>query len=187
MICGDGWGNPQKRIRCRINGKWGLDFVNPFKPTTAWTGNQYIIDTTSYCTKCVEAKALRDNTANSTTQFLYEHIWCHFSCLIELVSDQCTYFVNKVIHELSQFYAIVHKSTIYPQANGLAESTNKTIQHILKKIVNEHWTDWDQKLHSALCAYRTTYKTMIRSTPFRMAFGLEAVMPIEFQVPCLRV
>ena len=127
----------KKRIRCRINGKWGLDFVNPFKPTTAWTGNQYIIDTTSYCTKCVEAKALRDNTANSTTQFLYEHIWCHFSCLIELVSDQCTYFVNKVIHELSHFYTGVHKRSTpyYRQANRLAESTNKTIQHIPKKTV----------------------------------------------------
>ena len=48
-------------------------------------------------------------------------------------------------------------------------------------------TDWDQKLNSALWAYRTSYKTVIKSTPFRMAFGLEVVMPIEFQVPALRV
>ena len=27
----------------------------------------------------------------------------------------------------------------------------------------------------------------IKSTPFTMTFGLEAVMPIEFQVPTLRV
>ena len=58
---------------------------------------------------------------------------------------------------------------------------------ILKKIVNENRTDWDQKLHSALWAYKTTYKTMIRSTPFWMEFGLEAVMSIEFQIPSLRV
>ena len=96
--------------------------------------------------------------------------------------------MNNVINELSHFYAIVHKrsTSYYPQANGLAESTNKTIQHILKKTVNEHRSDWDQKLYSALWAYKTTYKTMILSTLFRMAFGLEAVMPIEFQVPSLR-
>ena len=75
----------------------------------------------------------------------------------------------------------------YPQANGLAESTNKTLQHILKKIVNENRIDWDQKLHNTLWAHRTTYKTMIRSTPFRMAFGLEAVIPIKFQIPSLHV
>jgi hypothetical protein len=48
-------------------------------------------------------------------------------------------------------------------------------------------TDWDRKLHSALWAYRTSYMTSIRSTPFRMAFGLEAVMPAEFLVPNLRI
>ena len=32
-----------------------------------------------------------------------------------------------------------------------------------------------------------TYKTNIKSTPFLLAFGLETVMPVEFQVPSLRV
>ena len=47
--------------------------------------------------------------------------------------------------------------------------------------------DWDQKLNSGLWAYRTLYKTSIKSTPFRLAFGLEAIMPIEFQIPKLQV
>ena len=75
----------------------------------------------------------------------------------------------------------------YSQANGLAESTNKTLQNILRKIVNENQTDWDTKLQSALWAYHTTYKTNIRTTPFRLAFRLEAVMLVEFQIPSLRI
>jgi hypothetical protein len=75
----------------------------------------------------------------------------------------------------------------YPQGNGLAESTNKTLQTILRKIVEANISDWDRKLHSELWAYRTSYKSSIRSTPFRMAFGLEAVMPSEFIVPSLRI
>ena len=47
--------------------------------------------------------------------------------------------------------------------------------------------DWDTKLQSALWAYQTTYKTIIRTTPFRLAFGLEAVMPMEFQILSLRI
>ena len=169
--------------------KWGLDFVGSFKPVTIRTGNRYIIVATDYCTKWVEAKPLRDNTATSTTKFLYENIWCRFGCPIELVSDQGTHFINKIVHELSTYYAVVHKKSTpyYPQANGLAESTNKTLQTILKKIVNENRTDWDQKLQSALWAYRTSYKTSIKSTPFRMAFGLEAIMPVEFQILTLRI
>ena len=169
--------------------KWGLDFVGPFKPPAARTGNKYILVATDYCTKWAEAKALRDNTAASIAKFLYEHIWCRFGCPIEIVSDQGGHFINHVIRNLTAHYAVVHKKSTpyYPQANGLAESTNKTLQNILKKIVNENRTDWDDKLHSALWAYRTAFKTSIGSTPFRLAFGLEAVMPIEFQVPSLRL
>ena len=54
--------------------KWGLDFVGPFKPATATTSNQYIIVATDSCTKWVDAKALKDNTAASTTKLMYECI-----------------------------------------------------------------------------------------------------------------
>ena len=93
------------------------------------------------------------------------------------------------MESLTFFYAVVHKRSTpyYPQANGLAESTNKTLQNILRKIVNENRTHSDTKLQSALWVYRTTYKTNIRTTPFRLEFGLEAVMPIEFQIPSLRI
>ena len=91
------------------------------------------------------------------------------------------------MESLTTFYVVMqkHNTPYYPKANGLAESTNKTLQNILWKIVNGNRTDWDTKLHSALWAYQTTYKTSIRTTPFRLAFGLEEMMPIEFQVPSL--
>ena len=95
------------------------------------------------------------------------------------MSGQGGHFVNRIIQELTSHCAVVHKkSTLYyPQANGLAELTNKTLQTILKKIINEHHIDWDKKLHSALWTYRMTFKTSIGSMPFRLAFGLEVVMP----------
>jgi hypothetical protein len=68
--------------------KWGLDFVGPFNLAAAQTGNRYILVATDYCTKWVEAKALRDSTAQSTAKFLYEYIWCRYRSPIELVSDQ---------------------------------------------------------------------------------------------------
>ena len=131
--------------------------MGPFKPAAARTGNRYIIVATDYSMKWVEAKVLKDNTTTSTAKFMYGCIWCRFSCPIDLVSDQGTQFINKLAHKLSTYYAVHKKRTpYYPQANGLAESTNKTIQTILKKIVNENRTDWDQKLHSAYWHKRLT-------------------------------
>ena len=82
------------------------------------------------------------------------------------------------------------KSTVYyPQANGQqAESTNKTLVRILRRMVQDNKKEWDTKLDSALWAFRTAYKVSTRMTPFRMVYGgLEAIVPMEFVVPSLRI
>ena len=108
---------------------------------------------------------------------------------LEFVSDQGAEFLTQVIHELMQKHMIVHKkSTVYyPQANGQVESTNKILQNILKKIVAQHRQDWEMMLHSTLWAFRTTYKLATGFSPFRLVYGVKAVMPMEFAVPSLRI
>ena len=36
-------------------------------------------------------------------------------------------------------------------------------------------------------AYRVAYKTAIGTTPFNLVFGLDAILPLEFLIPTLRV
>jgi len=67
--------------------KWGFDFARPIKLAARYIINQYIIITTNYTTKWVEAKALHDNTVKSITKFIYEQIITHFSCPTHFVSD----------------------------------------------------------------------------------------------------
>ena len=169
--------------------KWGMDFVGPIKPMAKQTGNRYILVAIDYCTKWVEAVALRYNKASSVAKFLYKNIMTRFGCPIELVSDQGGHFFNKVIRKLTNLHLIIHKkSTVhYPQANGQAESSNKILLRIIKKIVSKNKYDWDQKLDSALWAFRTTIKVSTGFTPFKLVYGLEAVVPMEFLVPSLRI
>ncbi|KMS97228.1 hypothetical protein BVRB_7g177460 [Beta vulgaris subsp. vulgaris] len=72
-------------------------------------------------------------------------------------------------------------------ANGLAEAFNKTLCTLLSKVVSKHKRDWHEKLGEALWAYRTTYKTPTQSTPYALVYGVESVLPLEIQVPSLRI
>ena len=108
---------------------------------------------------------------------------------MELISDRGSHFLNDVIVHLTIEFLIIHRksSTYDPQANGQAESTNKTLCRILTKIVEASCNDWKHKLTVALWAYQTTYKVAMHCTPFSLAFGFEVVMMMEYLVPSLRV
>ena len=42
-------------------------------------------------------------------------------------------------------------------------------------------------MEEALWAYRTTYRTTTEATPYSLAFGVEVVLPLEHQIPSLRL
>ena len=173
----------------RAFAKWGIDFVGPIKPPAKHTHAEYIIVATDYLTKWVEAKATVKNDARTTAKFLYENVFTRYGLPIEIVSDQGVHFLNEVIEFLLAEFMVLHKRSApyHPQANGQAESTNKTLCTTLTKVVSESRTDWETKLPSVLWAYRVAYKVAVGTTPFELVYGLNAILPIDFLVPTLRV
>jgi hypothetical protein len=81
----------------------------------------------------------------------------------------------------------LHTTGYYPQANGLAEAFNKTLGKILNKIVTKNRRDWHDRLFEALWAYRVFVRTPTQATPYSLVYGSEAVLPLEVQLPSLRV
>ena len=69
----------------------------------------------------------------------------------------------------ARFTAIAH-----PQTNDQAEATNKVILQGLQKKGK-----WADELHGVVWSLRTTEKTTTAEMPFMLAYGSEAVLPIE--------
>ena len=47
--------------------------------------------------------------------------------------------------------------------------------------------DWDMKRTATLWAYRTTFKVTTQATPLSLVYGIEATLPINFEVKLLKV
>ena len=80
-----------------------------------------------------------------------------------------------------------HSSAYHALANGLTEAFNKTLCNLLKKVVNRSKKDWPEKIREALQAYRTTFCTPTQATPYLLIYGVEDVLPLERQIPSLRI
>ena len=59
--------------------------------------NRYIIRTTYYITKRVEARVVKNNTTKWTAEFYFEEIITKFGCPLEFVSNQGGHFMNDII------------------------------------------------------------------------------------------
>ena len=67
----------------------------------------------------------------------------------------------------------------YPQGNGQAEATNKTLLSALKKRLEKAKGKWVEELLGVLWAYRTTPGRPTGNTPFALAYGIDAIIPTK--------
>ena len=130
-------------MEIRAFAKWGTDFVGPIKPFSRHTHSKFIIVAMDYLTKWVEAKATVKNDARTTAKFWYKNVFTRYGLPIEIVSDQGVHFINEVIEFLLAQFMVLHQRSApyHPQANGQAESTNKTLYTALTKVVSDNRTD----------------------------------------------
>ena len=61
------------------------------------------------------------------------------------------------------------------------------MENALTKVCNANKDAWDVRIPVVLWAYRTTCKKLTRHTPFKLAYGQEVVMPMEYIVPSLKI
>ena len=63
---------------------------------------------------------------------------------------------------------------------------NNTVINIIKRWLEKAKGLWADELPSMLWAYQTTAKTSTGETPFSLAYGTEAVIPVECSISSVR-
>ena len=142
-----------------------------------------------YFTKWAEAEPLATITEQKIRNFVWRAIICRFGIPRALVSDNGKQFDNVKFRD---FYAELgiknyYSSPAHPQSNGQAEVTIRTLKAALKTKLEDLKGKWVEYLSEVIWAYRTTQKSATRETPFALAFGTEAVAPVEVRIKSPRI
>ena len=126
--------------------QWGLDFIGMINPVSS-AGHRWILTATDYFTRWAEAVPLKEATETEIVDFL-ETLVTRFGPPKTIISDNARAFVGtKVCHfALKNGIFLKTSSNYYPQGNDLAESTNKSLVRLLKKVSSEHQREWHKNI-----------------------------------------
>ena len=118
-------------------------------------------------------------------RFLYENIFNRFGCPVRLVTDNAPAFKAMALDKMcdSMGIQLVHSTSHYPQGNGLAESYNKILVMIIRKLLETNHKSWDSNLKFSLWDDRVTNKRSIGISPFKLVYGIEAIFPTQLILP----
>eukprot|EP00253_Pinus_taeda_P024713 PITA_24713 len=168
--------------------QWGLDFIGEIHPASSGQ-HRWILTVTDYFTKWIEAIPTRQATDSVIISFLETNILSRFGCPLKLITDNAAAFKSNKMVDFCYKYNISlgHSTAYHPQGNGLAESSNKFLVNIIKKMLDINKKSWHKKLVNALWADRVSQKKSIGMSPFEIVYGVDAVFPTSLSVPVAKL
>ena len=133
---------------------WGLDFIGQIHPPSS-KGHRFVLVATDYLIKWTEVVPLKNMTHNEVVEFITEHIIHRFGIPQTLTTDQGTSVVSSQVREFVESYRInlLNSSPYYAQANGQANSSNKTLIKVIKKKIEDNPKRLHEVLSEALWAH----------------------------------
>ncbi|GKU92878.1 hypothetical protein SLEP1_g6546 [Rubroshorea leprosula] len=161
----------------------GVDLLGPFIKGKG--GCTFLVVAVDYFTKWIEAKPLSTTTERKIKEFLFNSVLCRFGIPKRIIADNGPQFRAAALRSFCDDYGIeLALTSVYtPQSNGQAESANKIVLRGLKTRVLAAHSNWVNKLNKVLWSCRTTPSSATGETPFSLAYGAEAVIPVEVGLP----
>lgn len=166
--------------------QWGVDILGPFPVARGQL--KFVAVAVEYFTKWVEAEPLATISEPKLRAFTWRSIICRFGIPKVLITNNGRQFDNQQFRDFCSDLGIDHRltSVSHPQSNGLAEVTNRIILQDLRTRIGNARGSWSDELPSILWTYRTTHRTTTGETPFMLAYGIEAMVPVEIRLPSHR-
>jgi transposase InsO family protein len=134
---------------------------------------------TDYFTKWVEAIPIKTVKTGNMVDFVNEHIVYQFGIPQTITTDQGSQFTSGEFEEYASSLGIklLNSSPYYAQANGQAEATNKGINKLIKRMIDESPKRWHMVLNEALWAYRMACHRATKVSPYQLVYGHDVVLP----------
>ena len=141
--------------------------------------NQWVMIVCDTFSKFVEATPLIIVNGILASECLMKTVVFTHGCPIQIITDNASYRVQGNFPKLCEFWGIklTPVTAYHPQANGIAESKVKALKNLIRALVKENHSNWDQFLPYALFSFNTSFNHTIGCSPFFANHGYEPNLP----------
>ncbi|GJV98277.1 reverse transcriptase domain-containing protein [Tanacetum coccineum] len=161
----------------------GIDFMGPdsffkIRETTIYSWQSIT------CQNGLKQKASQPMTAPDVGLQNFSNLSCQISDAPRaIISDRRNHFAITICrgHVLNTRHHRLSTAYHPPNQVGQVEYQIGGLKRILERTVGENRAYWSDKLDDALWAFRTTYKTPIGCTPYKLVYGKACHLPIELE------
>jgi transposase InsO family protein len=144
---------------------------------------------TDYFKKWTEVVAMKNMMHREVIDFITEHIIHRFGIPQTLTTDQGASFMSKEVREFAELYKIklLNSSSYCAQANGQAESSNRTLINVIKKKIFDHPKHWHKILSESLWAHRIYKHRATKVSPIRACLWTRSSVTCRDKFKCCQV
>lgn len=153
-----------------------IDLVGPLPRSSKQ--NSFLVVMQDRFTKWVQCRPIRNATAKSISQALYEDVITRFGCPKTVISDNGSQFTSGTFTDMLKELGIQHRLTppYTPQANPV-ERANKTLKTMISQYCETDQKKWDQHLPELQFAANSSRHESTGFSPAFLNFGREMEVP----------
>ena len=123
---------------------------------------------------------MRSVASRDVISFVKEHIIHRFGIPQTITTDGGSVFISEEFRKFADDmgFKLIRSSPYYAQANGQAEASNQSLIKLIKR---------NEVLSEALWAYHISCHGSIKTSPYHLVYGQDAVLPWEITAGSRRV
>lgn len=154
-----------------------FDIVGPLPPSGE-EGYKYILSMCDCLSRFVVFRPMKDQTAETVAQAMFEEVICKFVIPKVIVTDNGANFVSKLIKGICKMLEVqqINTTPYHPQSN-LVERQHQSLANYLRAFVDKFPRSWHTLLPSAAYAHNITENRTTGMAPMELVFGFKPEMP----------